>query len=338
MDMIENKKTVLSGIQPSGILTLGNYLGALKHFVLMQDEYHSLYMIANQHAITVRQDPSELRKRTLETYALYLACGLDPSRSVVFVQSHVPEHTMLAWALSCLTYMGELNRMTQFKDKSQRHADNINAGLYTYPVLMASDILLYQANYVPVGADQKQHVELTRNLAERFNKTFGDTFVVPDPLIPKIGARIASLQEPEKKMSKSDPNPNGYISMTDAPDTVVRKIKRAVTDCENTITYDPESRPGVSNLLTIYATCLGISIDEAVNTFSGKGYGVLKSAVTDAVLSVLEPIQESQRHYLKEKQFLFSLMKDGADKAREIAQRTVSKVYRKTGLDSGLFR
>ena len=333
--MEQAKHTVLSGIQPSGILTLGNYLGALRQFALMQDDYNSLYMIANQHAITVRQDPTELRRRTTETFALYLACGIDPERSVIFVQSHVPEHVQLSWVLSCSTYMGELNRMTQFKDKSARHADNINAGLYTYPVLMASDILLYQAKYVPVGADQKQHVELTRDLAERFNKTFGETFVIPEPMIPKIGAKITSLQEPEKKMSKSDPNPNAYISMVDDPDTVVRKIKRAVTDCEGVIAYDPANRPGVSNLLTIYATCLGISMDEALQRFEGKGYGDLKAGVADAVLSVLEPIQAEHKRYLGDKTYLNQCMKDGADKARAIATRTIRKVYHKVGFDAG---
>ena len=334
--MEQIKKTVLSGIQPSGILTLGNYLGALRQFAQMQDDYRSLYMIANQHAITVRQDPTELRKRTVETFALYLACGIDPERSVIFVQSHVPEHAMLSWVLSCSTYMGELNRMTQFKDKSARHADNINAGLYTYPVLMASDILLYQAHYVPVGADQKQHVELTRDLAERFNKQFGETFVVPDPLIPKVGAKITSLQEPEKKMSKSDPNPNGYISMTDDPDTVVRKIKRAVTDCESVIAFDPETKPGVSNLLTIYASCLNKTIPQALQDFEGRGYGDLKAGVADAVLSVLQPIQADLSRYLSDKAYLKECMKNGAEKARSIAGRTMSKVYHKVGLDAGL--
>lgn len=334
--MEQMKKTVLSGIQPSGILTLGNYLGALRQFTQMQDDYRSLYMIANQHAITVRQDPSELRKRTMETFALYLACGIDPERSVIFVQSHVPEHAMLSWVLSCSTYMGELNRMTQFKDKSARHADNINAGLYTYPVLMASDILLYQAHYVPVGADQKQHVELTRDIAERFNKQYGDVFVVPDPLIPKVGAKITSLQEPEKKMSKSDPNPNGYISMTDDPDTVVRKIKRAVTDCESMIAFNPSARPGVSNLLTIYASCLNISISEALRDFEGRGYGDLKAGVADAVLSVLKPIQADLNHYLSDKSYLRDCMKSGAEKAGCIARRTMSKVYHKVGLDAGM--
>ncbi len=334
--MEEAKKTVLSGMQPSGNLTIGNYLGALRQWATMQDDYVSLYMIANQHAITVRQNPTELRRRAMEVYALYMACGIDPNRSIIFVQSHVPEHVQLSWVLSCNTYMGELNRMTQFKDKSAKHADNINAGLYTYPVLMASDILLYQANYVPVGADQKQHVELTRDLAERFNKLYGDTFVVPEPFIPKFGARIMSLQEPEKKMSKSDLNPNATIYMTDDHDTVVRKLKRAVTDCEGVIAFDPEKRPGVSNLLTIYATCANVSMDEALKTFDGKGYGDLKAGVAEAVVSVLEPFRAKYEAYLNDKAYLSACMKDGAEKARTIAQKTIRKVYHKVGFDTGL--
>ena len=334
--MEETKKSVLSGIQPSGNLTIGNYLGALRQWANMQDDYNSLYMVANQHAITVRQDPAELRKRSMEAYALIMACGIEPEKSIIFIQSHVPEHVQLSWVLACTTYMGELNRMTQFKDKSARHADNINAGLYTYPVLMASDILLYQADYVPVGADQKQHVELTRDIADRFNKIYGETFTVPQPFIPKFGAKIMSLQEPDKKMSKSDPNPNSSIFIMDDKDTVVRKIKRSVTDCEGIIAYDPASRPGVSNLLTIYATCLNKSMEETLNVFEGKGYGELKSGVTDAVLSVLEPIHEDYNRYLKDKAYLNDCMKKGAEKARMIASKTVRKVYHKVGFDTGM--
>ena len=334
--MEEIKKTVLSGIQPSGNLTIGNYLGALRQWANMQDDYNSLYMVANQHAITVRQDPAELRKRSMEAYALIMACGIEPEKSIIFIQSHVPEHVQLSWVLACTTYMGELNRMTQFKDKSARHADNINAGLYTYPVLMASDILLYQADYVPVGADQKQHVELTRDIADRFNKIYGETFIVPQPFIPKFGAKIMSLQEPDKKMSKSDPNPNSSIFIMDDKDTVVRKIKRSVTDCEGIIAYDPANRPGVSNLLTIYATCLNKSMEETLNVFEGKGYGELKSGVTDAVLSVLEPIHEDYNRYLKDKAYLNDCMKKGAEKARMIASKTVRKVYHKVGFDTGM--
>lgn len=332
--MEERIKTVLSGIQPTGGLTLGNYLGALRQWVNMQDDFNSLYMVANQHAITVRQDSSALRKSAMEAAALIMACGIDPEKSIIFIQSHVPEHSQLSWVLACSTYMGELNRMTQFKDKSSKHADNINAGLYTYPVLMASDILLYQADFVPVGADQKQHVELTRDIAERFNKLYGDTFIIPEPYIPKFGARIMSLQEPDKKMSKSDTNPNAVIFLTDDPDSIARKIKRSVTDCEGIIAYDPVNRPGVSNLLTIYATCLNKSMDETVSDFEGKGYGELKSGVTDAVLSVLEPIHADYKKLLNDKAFLNECMKKGAEKARSIAFRTLRKVYRKVGLDT----
>ena len=327
------RKTVLSGVQPSGILTLGNYLGALRQWALMQDDFLSLYMVADLHSITVRQEPAVLRRRIAETYALLLACGIDPDRSVVFVQSQVPEHAQLAWILNCNTYIGELNRMTQFKDKSAKHADNINAGLFTYPVLMASDILLYQAHCVPVGADQKQHVELTRDIAMRFNNAYGETFNVPEPYIPKVGARIMSLQDPEKKMSKSDPNPNAFISMTDDRDTVVRKLKRAVTDCEGVIAYDPAARPGVSNLLTIYSICAKQSMDEAIKHFDGLGYGALKAETADAVWSVLEPIHAEYERLLSDKAYLSARMKDGAQKASAIAQKTIRKVYRKVGLD-----
>lgn len=328
-----SKKTVLSAMQPSGGLTLGNYLGALRQWLGMQDDYVSLYCVADLHALTVRQNPADLRRRDCETYALFLAAGVDPSRSVVFVQSQVPEHTQLSWVLNCNAYLGELNRMTQFKDKSARHADNINAGLFTYPVLMASDILLYQAHLVPVGADQKQHVELTRDLAIRFNNAYGETFVVPEPYIPKFGARIMSLQEPERKMSKSDPNPNAFILLTDDPDTIVRKLKRAVTDCEGVIAFDPVHRAGVSNLLTIYTACTGKSMDETVASFEGKGYGVLKSEVADAVVALLKPVQDEYARLLADKTYLYACMQDGAEKARSIAIKTIRKVYRKVGLD-----
>lgn len=329
----ETKRTVLSGVQPTSGLTLGNYLGALRNFVLMQEDFNAFYMVANMHAITVRQDPTELRRRSIETFALFLACGIDPSRSTVFIQSLVPEHAQLNWALACNTYMGELGRMTQFKDKSARHADNINAGLFTYPVLMASDILLYQAHFIPVGADQKQHVELTRDLAERFNNAFGETFVVPEPYIPKVGARIMSLQEPEKKMSKSDPNPNAFIRIVDDPDTIRRKVRRAVTDSEGIITDNPE-RAGVYNLLSIYSACTGTSIADAVALFEGKGYGVLKDAVADAVIATLSPIQNEYNRLLREKAYLTEQIALGTDKARATAIKTVRKVYHKLGFDS----
>lgn len=327
------KKTVLSGIQPTSGLTLGNYLGALKNFVTMQEEFDSYYMVADMHAITVRQNSTELRRRSVETLALFLACGIRPESSVLFIQSHVPEHAMLTWALSCNTYMGELSRMTQFKDKSARHADNINAGLFTYPVLMAADILLYQAHFIPVGADQKQHVELTRDLALRFNKTYGDTFTVPEPYIPKVGARIMSLQEPEKKMSKSDPNPNAFIKILDAPEDITRKFKRAVTDCEGEITENPD-RAGVYNLLSIYSACTGRTIQQAAADFSGKGYGDLKSAVADAVIETLAPVQKEYAKILADKPYLTEVMSLGAEKARTKAAKTVRKVYHKLGFDS----
>ena len=326
------RKTVLSGIQPTSRLTLGNYLGALKNFVAMQDEFDSYYMVADMHALTVRQDASELRKRSLDIAALYMACGISPERSTLFIQSMVPEHAMLTWVLSCNTYMGELGRMTQFKDKSSKHADNINAGLFTYPVLMASDILLYQAHLIPVGADQKQHVELTRDLAERFNNAYGETFVVPEAYIPKVGARIMSLQDPTSKMSKSDPNPNGFISMLDDPDTIVRKLKRAVTDCDGVIAADPE-RAGVYNLLTIYSACSKRSMEDVVNELQGEGYGTLKARTADAVVAALEPIQKEYAKLLGDKEYLNKVVIEGAEKASRKARKTLRKVYHKVGLD-----
>ena len=327
------KKTVLSGIQPTSVLTIGNYLGALRNFVAMQDEFDAYYMVANLHAQTVRMDPTELRKRSIETFALFLACGIDPNRSTIFIQSHVPEHTQLTWALMCNTYMGELSRMTQFKEKSARYSENINAGLFTYPVLMAADILIYQAHYIPVGADQKQHVELTRDIAIRFNNTYGETFVVPEPYIPKVGARIMSLQEPEKKMSKSDPNPNAFVRILDEPDAIVRKFKRAVTDSEGEITANPE-RAGVYNLLSIYSACNGGTIDEAVAMFAGKGYGDLKATVAEAVVETLRPIQAENARLLADKAYLTETMRKGAERAQMTAQKTVRKVYHKLGFDS----
>ena len=328
-----SKKTVLSAVQPTSALTLGNYLGALRNFVAMQDEYHSFFAVADMHAITVRQDPAELRRKSREAFALYMACGLDPARATLFIQSHVPAHSQLAWALACHTYMGELQRMTQFKDKSARHADNINAGLFTYPVLMAADILLYQAHYVPVGADQKQHVELARDIAERFNKVHGDTFVVPQPYIPKLGARIMSLQEPEKKMSKSDPNDNAFIRIIDGPDIIRRKVRRAVTDSDGVITPNPE-KAGVFNLLTIYSVCANLSIEEAAAAFDGKGYGALKDSVADAVIALLEPIQAAYTGLLADPAQLQAMIALGAEKAQAAAWRTIRKVYHKLGFDS----
>ena len=289
MEQKEAKKRVYSGIQPSGMLTLGNYIGAVRNWDSMQDEYDCIYCVVDQHAITVRQDAATLRRRTMETYALLLAAGIDPKRSILYVQSHVPAHAMLTWVLNCFTYVGELSRMTQFKDKSEKHADNINAGLLDYPVLMVSDILLYRSDLVPIGADQKQHLELTRDVAARFNNLFGDTFVVPEPYIGKVGARIMSLQEPEKKMSKSDENVNAFIAMLDEPDVIRRKMRRAVTDSEGTVRVAPE-KPGISNLIGIYAALTGLATEAVEKEFEGKGYGVFKDAVADVVVDALAPI------------------------------------------------
>lgn len=332
--VLETKKRIFSGIQPSGGLTLGNYLGALKNWVLLQDEFDAFYCVVDMHAITVRQEPAVLRRRSIETIALLLACGVDPEKSPLFIQSHVREHAMINWVLCCNTYMGELSRMTQFKDKAARHQDNINGGLFTYPVLMAGDILLYNADLVPVGADQKQHVELTRDIAERFNATFGDTFHIPEPYIGKIGARIMSLQEPDKKMSKSDPNPNAFILILDDPDTIVRKLKRAVTDCEGVIAYDPSSRPGVSNLLSIYSSCANISMEDTLLHFEGKNYGALKSDTADAVISVLSPIQSEYKRILSDKAYLTDTIKSGNEKAEKVASSMIRKIYHKVGFDS----
>ena len=327
------KKSVLSGIQPSGVLTLGNYIGALRNWAKLQADFNAYYCVVDMHSITVRQDPEVLRRRSIETMALLIACGVKPETSTMFIQSHVPAHTQLTWVLSCNTYMGELSRMTQFKDKSARHTDNINAGLFTYPVLMAADILLYQADLVPVGADQKQHIEITRDVALRFNNAYGQTFAIPEPYIPEVGARIMSLQEPDKKMSKSDENPNAYIALLDTPDVIMKKMKRAVTDSENCIAYD-ENRPGVANLLSIYSTCAGETIQDAVVRFEGKGYGVLKTAVAEAVISVLEPVQKEFYRVLEEKDYLNQTIRFGAEKAGETANKTLRDVYDKVGFNS----
>lgn len=328
------KKNVLSGIQPSGSPTLGNYLGALKHWVLLQQPQHNcFYCVVNLHAITVRQEPEELKRRTLETVALLMACGVDTNESTLFVQSHVKEHAELNWALACHTYMGELNRMTQFKDKSKKHSDNINAGLYTYPVLMAADILLYQAGVVPVGDDQRQHIEITRDVAMRFNNAYGETFVIPEGYIPRHGARIMSLQDPLQKMSKSDNNPNGYVAMMDDPDLILKKFKRAVTDSEGSIRFDPIEKPGVSNLLSIFATLTGKTMPECETYFEGQGYGKLKTTVADAVISALEPIQNKRNSLLSDEAYLGGVMAKGAEKARATAAFTLKNVYAVLGLD-----
>ena len=333
---MEEKRKLFSAVQPSGAVTIGNYIGAIKNFVALQDEFDCIYAVADLHAITVRQEPAALRKNTLELMALFIACGIDPEKCVLFVQSHVPAHCELTWVLNTIAYPGELSRMTQFKDKSAKHADNVNMGLMDYPVLMAADILLYQAALVPVGADQKQHLELTRDLAIRFNNRYGATFTVPDGYIPKgSGARVMSLADPSRKMSKSDENPNGFVTMSDDKDTIIRKFKRAVTDSDSVIRYAPEEKPGVSNLLTIYAAFTGKSTAEAEKEFEGKGYGDFKLAVGEAVADALAPIQAERAKLLADKAYLNGVMQKGAESAARMARRTLSKVYRKVGFYSG---
>ena len=314
------------------VLTLGNYVGALKNWVALQDEYECIYCIVDLHSLTVRQDPKKLRARSRSFLAQYMACGLDPEKSIMFIQSHVSAHSELAWILNCYTYTGELGRMTQFKEKAKRHPDNINAGLFTYPVLMAADILLYQADLVPVGEDQKQHLEITRDIAIRFNNIYGDVFTIPDGYIPKVGARVMSLQDPIAKMSKSDENPNAYIGVLDEPNVIMRKFKRAVTDSDMEIRYDEEKKPGVSNLMSIYSSMTGKSFDEIENEFDGKGYGDFKSAVGESVVETLKPIQDRYKELMDDKSYLDSVMKDGAQRASYIANKTLRKVYKKVGL------
>ena len=329
---MEEKKNLFSAVQPSGIPTIGNYVGAIKNFVNMQDEYNCIYSIADLHTLTVKQEPAKLRKATLELLALYIACGVDPEKCTLFIQSHVPAHAELTWVLNTMTYPGELNRMTQFKDKSRSHADNINMGLMDYPVLMASDILLYNTAVVPIGADQKQHLELSRDLAIRFNNRYSETFVVPEPVIPKQGARVMSLADPTKKMSKSDANINGYVSMYDTPDIIISKFKKAVTDSDNKIIFDPENKAGISNLLTIYSVFTGETIENACKTFDGKGYGEFKIKVGEAVAEGIKPITEKRELLLKDKAYLDSIIIKGAENANRIAMRTLRKVYKKIGL------
>ncbi|MBQ8732075.1 MAG: tryptophan--tRNA ligase [Oscillospiraceae bacterium] len=326
----QKKKIILSGIQPTGIFTLGNYLGAIKNWVTLQEEYNCCYMIADLHAITVRQETAALRSGILDAAALVLACGVDPEKSLVFLQSGVHTHAELSWILSCYTQFGELSRMTQFKDKSARHADNVNAGLFTYPVLMAADILVYQADLVPVGADQKQHLELARNIAERFNAVHGNTFTVPEPYIPKAGARIMSLADPTKKMSKSDTNVNGFISILDDKDTIIRKFRRAVTDSDACVRYG-EGKDGINNLLTIYSTVTGKTIAEAEAEFDGKGYGDFKTAVGEAVADHLAPVRDNFSRIRADKDALLAITSSGAEKALSITERTMRKVYKKVG-------
>lgn len=327
----EKKKVLYSAAQPSGNLTIGNYLGAVKNWVELQNDYDCIFAMANMHAITVRQEPAVLRAKTLELLSLYIACGIDPERCILYVQSHVPCHAELAWVLNTFTYVGEMERMTQFKSKSLSHADNINMGLMDYPVLMAADILLYKADIVPVGVDQKQHLEITRDIASRFNGVYGPTFVVPEAYILKSGAKINSLQEPDKKMSKSDENVNASVYLSDERDVIIKKFRRAVTDSDSCVRYDEANKPGVSNLLTIYSRFTGISVEDAERQFDGKGYGDFKAAVGEAVADKLAPIQAEQKRLLSDKKYLNEVLASGAEKAFKIARGTLSKVYRKIG-------
>ena len=325
------KKRIFSGIQPSGELTLGSYMGAIKNWVSLQDEYDCLYCIVDMHAITMRQNPADLRRRSVNQLAQYIACGLDPAKNIMFIQSHVPQHAELSWVLGCYTQFGELSRMTQFKDKAAKHADNITAGLFTYPVLMAADILVYQADLVPVGQDQKQHVELCRDIAQRFNGVYGDTFTLPEPFIPKMGARVMSLGDPTSKMSKSDPD--GCVYMMDKPEDIMRKFKRAITDSdtERCVRFDRENKPGVSNLMSIYSAVTGRSFEAIEAEFDGKGYGDFKAAVGEVCADGLENVRTEYAKLVKDKAYLESIMKDGAMKASYVASKTLSKVYRKVG-------
>ena len=333
MEETVKKKVMLSGIQPSGDLTLGSYLGAIKNWKERAEEFDCYYFMADLHSITVRQVPADLRRRTMEQLAQYIACGLDPEKNTLFVQSHVPAHTQLGWVLDCFTMFGELSRMTQFKDKSQKNAENINAGLFTYPALMAADILLYQPDYVPVGDDQKQHVELCRDVAERFNGVYGDVFKIPEPYIPKVGARVMSLTTPTNKMSKSDHDQNGCVYLMEKPEDIARKFKKAVTDSdtERCVRYAPEEKPGVANLMSIYSACTGKTFEEIEREFDGQGYGAFKPAVGDAVVEMLRPIREEAQRLMKDKAYLESVYRAGAEKAEYIANKTLRKVYKKVG-------
>ena len=327
-----SKKIILSGIQATGKLTLGNYLGAINNWVRMQEEYNCYYMIANLHSLTVRNNPEELKNNTLKILALYIAAGLNPEKNTIFIQSHVKEHAELGWILDCYTYMGELSRMTQFKDKSQKHADNINAGLFTYPALMAADILLYKADLVPVGEDQRQHLEITRDLAERFNKIYGDTFVIPEAYVRKESARIMGLQDPTSKMSKSATNLNDVIFLEDEPEVILKKFKKAVTDSENVVKFNPETKPGVSNLMQIYASITNKTMEEIEKEFEGSGYGNFKTTVAETVINHLKPIQEKYKMILNDKEYLEKIYTDGANRARELASKTLNEVKDKIGI------
>ena len=325
-----DKKLIFSGIQPTGTFTLGNYIGAVRNWGPLQDEYNCFYCVVDLHAITVKQEPAKLRKNTLDAYALLMACGIDTEKSILFIQSHVKTHAELNWVLGCSTQFGELSRMTQFKDKSKRHADDVNSGLFTYPVLMAADILAYNADLVPVGVDQKQHLELARNIAQRFNQRYGELFTVPEPYIAEIGAKVMSLQDPTKKMSKSDDNPNACILILDDKDTVIRKFKRAVTDSEAEVCYR-EGKDGINNLMTIYSSVTGKSFDEITSEFAGKGYGDFKLAVGETVADHLAPIRSEFDRLIQDKAYLKKCYTEGAEKAQRYSQRIVSKAYHKVG-------
>lgn len=331
--MENNKKVMLSGIKPSGDLTLGSYLGAIKNWGARSEEFDCYYFMADMHAITVRHDPAALRRRTLEQLAQYIACGLDPEKNTLFVQSHVHQHAELAWVLNCYAMFGELSRMTQFKDKSAKNAENINGGLFTYPCLMAADILLYQPDVVPVGEDQKQHVELTRNIVQRFNGIYGDVFKMPEPYVAKVGARIMNLVDPKSKMSKSDDTNTGRVLLMDDPDVIMKQFKRAITDSdtERCVRYDPEEKPGVANLMQIYSATTGKSFDEIEKEFDGQGYGRFKPAVGEAVVEMLRPIQEEAKRIMADKAYLEGVYRTGAEKAEYIANKTLRKVYKKVG-------
>lgn len=326
----ERKKRSLSLIQPTSIPTLGNYLGAMKGWPSFQDDFDTVFGIADLHSITVRQDPKKLREQTVQLYALLLSVGLDPEKSILFVQSHVPQHSQLGWLLNCYTMFGELSRMTQFKDKSQQHADNVNSGLFTYPCLMAADILLYQADIVPVGADQKQHLEIARDIAERFNGIYGNVFTVPEPYIPQNGARVMSLADPTRKMSKSDPNPKGTVYLTDEPNVIMKKFKSAVTDSEMSVRY-AEGKDGINNLMTIYSAVTGKNFDTIEAEFAGKGYGDFKTAVGEAVVAELEPVQKKYKEYMSDKAYLQEQWTKGAETAQRVSQRTLDKAMKKIG-------
>lgn len=330
MSQCESKKVIFSGIQPTGTFTLGNYIGSIRNWGPLQDEYNCIYSIVDMHALTVKRDPIKFRQQTLESYALMLACGIDPKKSVAFIQSHNPNHAQLNWLLACATQFGELTRMTQFKDKSQKHPDDVNAGLFTYPVLMAADILTYNADLVPIGADQKQHLELARNIAVRFNQRFGDLFTVPDGYIPKVGARVMSLQDPTKKMSKSDDNPNAVVLILDDKDTIIRKFKRAVTDSDTVVKY-AEGKDGINNLMSIYSAFTGKTNEEIECEFAGKGYGDFKLAVGETVADGLSEVRSEFARLMQDKNYLKECYTDGAQRAFRISNKIVTKAYRKVG-------